>query len=57
MTNSNRNDGNETYGGKVDEQAEIARRGLTYRGRFGADENRAGPNAAEQQREIDRVKG
>ena len=54
---------NEVYGdgmgksGNGAEQADIAQRSLNYRGRFGADMNRAGPNAAEQQAEVDRVRG
>ena len=52
MENSERN---EQYGGKVDEQAEMAQRALNYRGRFGTDQ--PDPKAAERQAEIDRCKG
>jgi hypothetical protein len=61
--NSNRNDSNEVYGdgmgksGNGAEQADVAQKSLNYRGRFGADTNRAGSNAAEQQAEVEKVRG
>ena len=46
---------NETYGGKVQEQSDMAQKARNYPGRFGND-NRS-PNDAQRQQEIDRAKG
>jgi hypothetical protein len=42
------------FDGTIDKQIEQAQKSLTYRGRFGSDENRD-PNNAERQREIEEV--
>ena len=53
MANSERNDGPEQYGGKVQEQADMAEKALRYQDRF--NQNREPNN--HNMGDVDKVKG
>lgn len=56
MSNSNRNDGPEQFGGVIQEQSDAMQRARNYGGRFGQPAQIDRAREAERQAEIDRVK-